>query len=390
VFDSSLHYPDRPEWKRESDYQDVVAALLTEIFDDLNHPNHIDEPYQHALARAEYCLTLSMSLRQRMLVKWAQSMGYIGLMEWRQGSDCLDDALELAEQLGDVPSCAEIAFFNGSACSADLNYESARDYNSHALSLLQELSGSEQSIHPDFEARILLNLASSDFTLEMYEDAQAHIAQAHILIELPLTHAPQDALRSRQLANLYWIEAILQRWIGIPEMALHLALKAYDLYSQASSPTLLSQLATISSVTAETALDLAETISSNPVSDARIAYLEVARPYVEAALKAAHAAQDDLAAGLALLTDIRYRIVRSEPVDFESLTTAVLKTADDRHNPAVAIQAYTTLGRAFATRKQRTVAADCFRQATTIADASRLPSMSMWARRALIWESELS
>lgn len=390
MFDSSLHYPDRPEWKQEQAYQVEVAAILGTIFDDLDSSNPIDKPYQRALASADQCLRLSMSSRQRMLVKWVQSMGFIGLTQWRESSDCLDEALELAEQLDDVPSCAELAFSNGSACAADLNYESAHEYNSYALSLLQRLQGMDQSYDPDFEARILLNLASNDFTLEMYDDARAHVTRAHALIDLPFAHAAaHDTSRSRQRANLYWVDSILHRWIGIPETALHLALKACDLYAQLPSPGLPDQLSTISSLTAETALDLADTISADPLSDARSTYLEVARPYTEAALKAAHEAQDELAAGLALLADARYQMARGVSVDFESLTSAVLKTANDRQNPAIAIQAYTTLGRALSMRDQKGAAADCFQQAIKIADAFRLPSMSMWARRALLWESEL-
>jgi hypothetical protein len=324
-----------------------------------------------------------------MLVKWVQSMGFIGLTQWRESSDCLDEALELAEQLDDVPSCAELAFSNGNACAADLNYESAHEYNSYALSILQRLQGMDQSYDPDFEARILLNLASNDFTLEMYDDARAHVTQAHALIDLPFAHAAHDTGHSRQRANLYWVDSILHRWIGIPETALHLALKACDLYAHLPSPSLPNQLSTISSLTAETALDLADAISADPLSDARTTYLEVARPYTETALKAAYEAQDELAAGVALLADVRYQMARGVSVDFESLTSAVLKTANDRQNPAIAIQAYTTLGRALSTRDQKRGAADCFQQAIKIADASRLPSMSIWARRALLWESEL-
>ena len=98
------------------------------MFKYIERRDDIDNPYHRTVERTEHCLTLSMSSRQRMLVRWAQSMGYIGLMQWRHGSDCRDDALELAEQLDDLSSCAEIAFLNGSACATDLNYESASEY----------------------------------------------------------------------------------------------------------------------------------------------------------------------------------------------------------------------------------------------------------------------
>ena len=390
MFDSSLHYPDKPEWKHEPAYREEVAARLAGIFRIIDNPYFIDEPYQRAIEQADYCLSLPMSTRQRMVAHWAQSKGYIGLLEWRRSSDALDDAHDLAEDLNDLPSCAEIAYTNGRVCAADLNYESSGDYNALTLSHLSHLNTSERSPDPDFESHVNLNLASANFTLERNDDARTNLEQAKTLLDFLPIDIVQNPERFRHVANIYWVEAILERWFGQLPIAYNTALRAYDMYSRLPPDKYLNEIATIGGVIAETAIDLADSLSKDPYSTARRTYLAVARSYIELAAKAANSGQNDLTAGITLLTHARFLAAVGRTAEAEHYVEVADMTANEQQNLAIAIQARTTRGRIYALCGEKNRALNCFQTALELARSSALPALGIWARRELLWDRELS
>lgn len=390
MFDSSLHYSDKPEWKHEPAYREEVAALLTDLSFAVSNPPRIDEPYQCIIERVEYCLSLPMSARQRMIARWIQSKGYIGLLEWRRSSDVLDDAHDLAEDLNDLPSCAEIAFTNGRVCAADLNYESSGDYNELTLSHLGHLSTSERSLDPEFESHVCLNLASSYFTLERGDEARTYLARAKALLNFLPVDSTQNAECCRHGANICWVEAVLERSFGLLPVAYDTALRAYDMYSRLPPDAYWNEIATIGGVIAETAIDLADALSKDASSTARRTHLAVARSYIELAAKAANAAQNDLTAGITLLTHARFLAAIGRTAEAEHCVEAADMTAKEQQNLAIAIQARTARGHIYALSGEKDRAVNCFQTALDLAHASALPALGVWARRELLWERELS
>lgn len=390
MFDSSLHYSDKPEWKHEPAYREEVAALLTDVSYTINNPQLIDEPYQRVIERVEYCLSLPMSTRQRMVARWIQSKGYIGLLEWRRSSDVLDDAHDLAEELNDLSSCAEIAYTNGRVCATDLNYESSGDYNELTLSHLNHLGTSERSLDPEFESHVCLNLASSHFTLERGDEAKTYLARAKALLDFLPIDIAQNVERFRHLANICWVEAVWERWFGRLPIAYDTALRAYDMYSHLPPDKYFNEVATIGGVISETAIDLADSLSKDPSSTARRTHLAVANSYIELAAKAANAAQNDLTAGITLLTHARFLAAVGRTTEAEHYVEVADMTANEQQNLAIAIQARTTRGRIYVLCGEKDRAVNCFQTALDLAHASALPALGVWARRELLWERELS
>lgn len=393
MFDSSLRYPDKPEWKYEPSYHETTAAMLDAIFHSINLPDLDEDAYQRTVERAERCLSLPMSVRQRMLLHWAQGMSYMGLMEWRRSSDSFESAFDLAEALNDQPSCAELAYLNGRACAADLNYASAKDYNKSALSLLQELLESGSPSDLDFEARIFLNLGTSEYVLEQYDEARSHFSHVKFLLtvfpSIEDAAAAQGVDRLRQLARVYWAEAVLERWIGLPETAFQTALRTYDMYERlSSSDDYPAEIATIGSIIAETAIDLADGLSMDIASSARRTQLTIAQSYIENAADAATTANDALTASLVLLANARYETALGAFAEAEDSLASVCVTAEARHNLALSVQIETTRGRLFAARAEQNCAEQCFQTALDIARSSDLPALGIWAKRALLWERE--
>src|SRR5271165_3124617 len=96
------------------------------------------------------------------------------------------------------------------------------EYASIGVGILRLLAGGQGSVDVDLEVEILVQLALSEFARARYTAALEHLKQARQLTALPPPHI-------EAISSIAWMEAILYRWLGLPELAFHYAIAATDI-----------------------------------------------------------------------------------------------------------------------------------------------------------------
>ena len=171
---SSLRYPDTIDEQDESLHNQAVAHLLSRAYSCLQQAKSMADAYVEAHAFAKACFAYDMSKRQLMRVHYAYGTASLGLSEHYEGIVQLNEAIEWAAELPDPGAYAELAYLAADASRNLCCYSAAVDYAKIALGILRFLADGRESIDPEFEANVLICLATSEFILALYSSAENH------------------------------------------------------------------------------------------------------------------------------------------------------------------------------------------------------------------------
>jgi hypothetical protein len=186
------------------------------------------------------------------------------------------------------------------------------------------------------------------------------------------------------------MEALLYRWRGQPELALHHALAATDIYAQiAQSPTSVLAIGRVSGIISEIALDLAQSLPAVDYPSGHASYLQLAHPYVKRALDIAQETRDGPGLSLAMLTRARFDGVAGHNIDRIDVIEAVIKQAQQRGDIALLAQAYTALAREYTVLGHAEAALDCYRRTLDTVAGSDVQAVAAFARRNLLFAREM-
>ncbi|MGZ3639025.1 MAG: hypothetical protein ACXVCX_14440, partial [Ktedonobacterales bacterium] len=333
------------------------------------------------------CQGRKMSHRQLMLVHYLMGTALVKRDgDYGTGFDHFVTASDLAQQIGDTVSVIQLAHLAGSAARAMLRCNDAAECLMHGLYLLRDmpLPLLTSSTASSLEVDLLLALAGADFGLGAYTQAQHCLVEASMLLSDMSSNGLQEA-------TIDWYGALLLRWQGSPEQALNAASRASNTYVQlAASPATKLALDRLSAVVADIALDLAESRLADGYERDYGEYVALARPHVMKAVHLANEVQDLPGWGLAELTRIRFERVAGCADDGRvAAVENVIKIARRLDDVALLGQAQTALGHELASLGRKEQARTRYRKALDVLQYSEVPAMGMWARRALLNDSEM-
>ena len=383
MLQSSLHVHDSLDEQRETHHNPAVAYLLGCAYSCLRRAVYLATSYDEAHAFADACLSLSMSERQRMRAHYARGSALLGLDQDRPGIVALNDAIQSAAELPDPGAYAELAYLASSASARAFSYQAAAEYGMMTYGILRFLAKDQVSADVDLEINVLVGLASSEFALAQYS-----IAEQHLLLARQLTSPSLH--NSRSIASIAWMESLLYRWRGQPEVALRYVLPAVDTYIRtAESPSSWSAVGRLSCVVTDIALDLAQTVSAEDSPTTRASYLRIAYPYLKRALVTTQQVHDDTGISLALLAQARYDGLARRNVDRIQVIETVIQRAQEQNDVSLLAQAYTTLGQEYTVQGERELSLNCYRRTLDTVEGTDMPAMGAFARRNLLLAREM-
>jgi tetratricopeptide (TPR) repeat protein len=380
---SSLRYPDTLAEQDESLHNEAVAHLLSRAYSCLQQAKSVADAYVEAHAFAKACFAYDMSKRQLMRVHYAYGTASLGLSEHYEGIVQLNEAIERAAELPDPGAYAQLAYLAADASRNLCCHSAAVDYAKVALGILRFLADGRESIDPKFESNVLICLATSEFTLALYSSAENHLQQARCLTS-SLHH---DLV---PLAAVSMLESLLFRWRGQPELGLHHALAATDIFNQMpESPISLLVLGRASSVVTDIALDLAGSFPSAPTSSASTAYVELARPYINKAIQTARQIKDTGGLHVAMLIQARFDCLTGRKLNRVRTIERVIQHAQKNSDKVLQTQGFTALGREYTGLGRQEEALHCYRRALDAIAGTDAPAIGAFARRGLLLAQEM-
>lgn len=383
MLNSTLLYPNRLGERGEAEHNPSVAYLLSHAYSCLRRARYVADAYEGAYAFAKACFVFAMSKRQSMRVHYALGSASLGLGRDSEGIAELNEAIERAAELPDPGAYAELAYL-ASAASANLFcFHAAAEYATISLGILRFLAEGQASVDAEFEINVLVALASSEFALARYEPALEHLQMARHLSSL-LPH------KLSSIGAIAWMESLLFRWRGQPELALHHALAAADIYTQtADSPSSWAAVGRLSGIVTEIALDTADNLPNRVESGARFTYVQLARTYVKRALQKAQETNDMTGLSVASLAQARYDSVAGRNVDRKHMIEGVIQRAQHDNDKVLLAQAYTTLGREYTVLGEPEASLDCYRRTLKTLEGTEVPAMGVFAQRGFLLAREM-
>jgi tetratricopeptide (TPR) repeat protein len=335
-----------------------------------------------AYDRLRACFQRPHSRRQQLQLFYALGLTFLRLGETEFAQTTVETALDLADRLPDLAATAELMYLAGSVAYAIGAYKPGADYLTSAGVLLIQLGDEDDPADTALMIDALSTNALCLYTLQAYPAAWAAVMEARLLVARP----PGDPLRAGTLALL---AALLHRWTGDPARGLQEAMAGAEAYAEWGVTRIQRQyLARLQRVVAECALDLAEASAPHLRGLGRDTYLRIARPAIQRALALARETDDAASLGMALLIRAREQRLRGSQTSRLTTIAAVVKSAEELEDPALAILAYTARGEELAARGEREAALDSFQTANDVSLQYQMPVLGVTARRALGLASE--
>lgn len=380
---SALDVPDDAQTHTDPTYSPVMAQLLTEAYVAIKQGR-----YTHAMRLAQNHINGSMAARQRMRKFYVLALASSAVSAYQDAMNWLDEAEDIACDLGDVGALAELAYHSGVVNGAVQNCGAAAEYFDIALDSIHTLSEEGEPVDPSFELHTLTLLAHYLFVLGKYELVTDHIAEARRLVQL----VPESQL---QAASIEWLAALLYRWSGQPDRALRYALAAAKVYSDFAPGAGTVHDAKLRSVVAECALDIAESLAANEQPDQCQVFVRLARPYVQQSLAiarntlSASDAESEAVTGLLLLTSFRFERLAGERENHTAKYEQIERVGRKIGDSSLLCQTYTALGQEMAWRGERESSLYCYRRAVDAQSRGDAVVWGVWARRGLLLDAEM-
>jgi hypothetical protein len=379
--ESSLRTPIDPRWEEEEGYSPLVADELRGVFALLQTAEERDASLQ-AYDRLRSCIQRPHSRHQQLQLFYALGLTFLRLGETELAQTTVETALDLADRLPDLAATAELMYLAGSVAYATGAYKPGADYLTSAGALLTQLGDEDDPADTALMIDALSTNALCLYSLQAYPAAWAAVKEARLLVARP----PGDPLRAGTLALL---AALLHRWTGDPARGLQEAMAGAEAYAEWGVTRIQRlYLARMQRVVAECALDLAEASAPHLTGLGRDTYLRIARPAIQRALALARETDDAASRGMALLIQAREQRLRGKQTNRLATIAAVIKSAEELEDPALAILAYTARGEELAARNEREAALESFQTADDVSLQYQVPVLGVTARRALGHASE--
>lgn len=343
--DSMLHHPDNPRWQDVKGYSTTFATALAQAYTHIKRDLPRTRGYVRARRELGPYLSAPLIKPQRLLMCYVLAMASAAERDYLLTLRWLDEALDLAQDLGELDASVELAFFHGSINRALCQFALAAQYHTLCLETLWAHADldPEGFAEPDLELSTFVELAMSHTLLADFESADWCLQEAVRLTPL----APGSRLEA---AMIPWIKAVLAQYRGQLATALGDAMQACDAITVVAAGSPISQ-SLINTVVADIALEMAEQYPDGPSHRARSSLVQLAQPYVNSAVRLASEGDDLSSEGLALLAHARYDRLnaKSAPETHRVRTIeAVLHSADLSNDAPLHAQAHVALGKELA------------------------------------------
>lgn len=376
IMHSALNVPDDPHWRSDPAYSPAVAQALTAAYTHLRGSRHLGH-----FRLADECLRplvgVQMAAWQRMSLCYVLAITSGAVSDYTQALRWLDDALSAATQVNSPSDLALLLFLRGGINRAISRLSRAAADFRDSLALVHELREHEHAVDPAFEVELLSVLAGFEFYLAQYETAEQRLQKARNLAALVPRHGIEAA-------TIEWIQALLFRLRGQPELALRPAAAAAEVYMDRGSP---ASAARIQTVLAGIGLDLAERFSRG--TD-RGAFITLAQPHVQLAADLAHEAGDEIGAALARLAGVRFSRLNGHNEDRVATIEQIIQLASRISDQALVAQGWTALGDELAAQGKTEQGLTSYRTVLAVLEGSDIPTLGVEARRALLRSGEMT
>lgn len=375
VYSSDL--PDRSEWQTEENYNYDLRNDLYAIHQELRNEQNLTLALFHAYERLSRYDGLRVSDHQNIAVQKLKARFYHAIGDTKSALTALDAGLFLAVQLPDNGAVVDLLSLRAAIHQSILRLRDAAGDIEYYLDLLHE-EGDEDTLGDAAMALDgLVRLAGLRFYLGQYETAEQRLRDARRLLPL----LPSDPTKS---ANIEWVQANLERWRGIPELALRHANAAAHVFSESLN---LGTAARVQVLVADSALDFAKSFSGEGDSEYVI---RLAFSHVQLARQFATEAADEIGLGMVQLAQARYsRICRLNENRVNTIES-IARLARRRHDDALLAQAFTALADEMVFLGEREQGMNLYRDVLTLLHGSDVPALGVWARRPLLLASEFA
>jgi hypothetical protein len=359
---STLDIPDHPAWSRLHGYSQPIAGLLKQAY-------QLRERYPvRAADLVAPILPLSMALPQRLRVYYLHAKGFAALNMQTAWLETVDYALALANELDDVSALSALLYLRASANYLRSRFRAAAAEFHASLELLRQQPLNSQPVAALEVIHLLALEANMRFFLGDYLAAKSLLEGAQMLL-------PRGAGQSVEAAELYWIQSLLDRWRGKPELALVQAQDAARIFQQ-HGPS--ASLVRIQTVVADAALDLAQRQRGGTQ---RALMLESATAQLDNALDVAQKVGDARGEVLTRLIQTRASRLRHENVGRVGLIEVLARDGQQLRDDALLAHAFTMLGDELVARGEQESGLNCYRQVFGVLDGGDAPALAIWALR---------
>ncbi|GAC1448448.1 MAG: hypothetical protein PVSMB4_05600 [Ktedonobacterales bacterium] len=372
---SSLDVPDSPTWCDEPGYSPAVASALVTAFTHLRRGHDLVN-FNRAYNCLQPVMHARMAVHQRLSMFYVFSITYAATGDYAQALHWLDEALNAAVQLATPGNLALLLFLRGGINrSISQLGAGAADYRD-CLALIHEQEDQKDAVDPAFEVEVLSQLAGFEFYLAQFETAEQRLQQARTLASLVPKHGIEAA-------TIEWIQSLLFRLRGQPELALRPAVAAAEVYLDRGSPI---SAARIQTVLAHIGLDLAERL---PDGTDRGAFITLAQPHVQQAIELAYGVKDETGTALACLAHARYSRLSAHNEHRIATIEQIIQIGVRLRDEALLAQGWTALGDELNAQGETEQALYSYRTALSELEGSDIPAAGVEARRALLRAGEM-
>lgn len=320
-------------------------------------------------------LDAEMSSRQRLAVLFIEALTLADDDPQTPAIPVIDEALELAVELGVERAQDDLLLLRASVNRAILQVPDAAEDLRQCLELISA-RGEIRELGPaelDTRLEALLHLAGSEFVVGNYDRAEQLLDRAQTLIPRVPTNTTAPLL-------LAWTRALLLRWRGNYELALTSAMEAADGYAVCGPP---ATAARIRCVVGEIALDLAERCQHNHQPLASAAFLALAEPYIVRAVELAAPNERDATETMAYITHCRYQLLKGEGEGRIAWLEELARRGAEHQDMALVAQADTQLGREYEALGNIPAAKRWYQRTLAVLNESQMAALGVWAQRAL-------
>lgn len=371
---SHLSVPDCPDEHSAPHWNDSVAAALHQAYALIA----ADNPSAAAACLHPY-IAESMSHLQRIRVLYVLSLDSANRDLLREAFDFIEEALNLAVEVGDLDACALLAYHGASILHNMQRFADAAEYFDISLDALRSQENLDPVKCAPREFDLLVSLAIEGFYRADFEKADDFLADAWRL-SLPGTH---HDLRKARAA---WTAALLARWRGWHDRALQYAIAAHGIYVVHGAPI---ERARMRLALADVYLDMAAPPGIVPPLAEYGRIVELAERPLMDALASTDVTGDLAGKGLALLTYARYlRVARRDENALSVLWTAEAIGRQLADLPLLG-QVQTARGTELMAQGETSQARACYRSAIEILHQSDVSVQAIWPQRALWYDQEM-
>jgi tetratricopeptide (TPR) repeat protein len=293
-------------------------------------------------------------------------------------------AENLAKDLWDFGAEVDLCELRGTLYrSLSIYYEAAEAF-AHALRVLREHSGDDDSYDPEFEVSLIAKAATLDYVLAQLPRAWTHIERAWMLLPLTPTSILARGTIAWATALLYWQKKELDN-------ALQYVRDAAQLYRQLDATNSTCRVIVLM---AEIEMDVAESLTADEQAT-RAEHLAQAAEHLDEAFAVGRKVVDLAGIELANLALARLHRILGTAIatgadsaqDPEKLMHAVLERARRMRDHSLIVAAQTAIGADLLMRGKTARGKSWLHKATKTARSIASPGLALRAERYL-WRAE--